>query len=383
MRILTLCYEFPPLGGGGARVVSALARELSAAGHEVDLVTMGFGGLPATETWHGVRVHRVRCVRRKAHYCTTPEAATYLAGAVPVIRRLLGERRYDVTHAHFILPDGFLAWRIRRAHGIPYVITAHGSDVPRYNPDRLRAAHKLLKPLWNAITRDAARIICPSDTLRGLVALGTADARTLEIPNGIDPCRFSPSRTKVKRILVATRILKRKGVQYLLQALEGLPLQHEVWVVGDGPYLPTLRSAAERMRLPVHFRGWLDNNSPEFKELLETSDIYVLPSESENFPIALLEAMAAGMAIITTEATGCAEVVGEAALLVRARDAESIRGALSKLVHDPQLRGDLGRAARQRLEERFSWRTVGGQYEELLTSVARNGHVAGNGKPKR
>jgi glycosyltransferase involved in cell wall biosynthesis len=325
-------------------------------------------------------VHRVRCLRRKAHYCTTPEAATYVAGAVPVIRRLLQAGRYDVTHAHFILPDGFLAWRIRRSHGLPYVITAHGSDVPGYNPDRLRAAHKLLRPLWTSVTRDAARVVCPSETLRELVTLGSAEARTLGIPNGIDPCRFSPTRQKAKRILVATRILKRKGVQYLLEALEGVPLEHEVWIVGDGPYLPTLRSAAERMRLPVRFRGWLDNNSREFKELLETSDIFVLPSESENFPIALLEAMAAGMAIVTTEGTGCAEVVGDAALLVRPRDAEGIRGALGKLVHDPALRNDLGRAARRRLEERFSWRRVGGQYEDLLKSIARNGHPNGNGK---
>ena len=373
MRILTLCYEFPPLGGGGAKVVSALARELTARGHEVDLVTMGFRDLPKTETWHGVSIHRVPCFRRNEHYCTTIEAASYMLGAIPVVRHLLETRQYDVTHAHFILPDGFFAWMIERTWGVPYVITAHGSDVPGYNPDRLRTAHKVLKPLWMAITRNASRIVCPSQSLRSLVTARNAEARIDEIPNGIEPGQFRPDREKVKRILVATRILKRKGVQYLLDALHGIDLEHEVYVVGDGPFLPTLRSKASQLGLPVVFRGWLDNGAPEFRDLLETSDIYVLPSESENFPIALLEAMAAGTAIITTEGTGCAEVVGDTALLVPPRNSNAIRAAVLRLLADPALRAELGRSARRRLEDRFSWRNVGSRYEELLASVARSG----------
>jgi len=357
-------------------VVSSLARELTSAGHEVDVVTMGFAGLPATESWHGVTIYRAPCLRRKAHYCTTPEAATYLAGAVPVVRRLLRTHRYDVTHAHFILPDGLLAWRIRNSAGIPYVITAHGSDVPGYNPDRLKAAHKLLKPLWMAITRNAARIVCPSESLRDLVTRRSTEARIDGIPNGIDPSKFGAGRPKAKRILVATRILKRKGIQYLLEALDGMPLEHEVLVVGDGPYLPALRTQASRLDVPVTFRGWLDNGSGEFKDLLETSDIFVLPSESENFPIALLEAMAAGLAIVTTRGNGCAEVVGDTALLVPPRDVDSLRTALGRLLEDPSLRRRLGRAGRQRLEDQFSWRKIGGQYEALLARVAANGHPA-------
>jgi glycosyltransferase involved in cell wall biosynthesis len=311
----------------------------------------------------------VPCVRRQLHYCTSPEAASYLLGAVPIVRELLKTNRYDVAHAHFILPDGFLAQMIRRRAKIPFIITAHGSDVPGYNPDRLHTAHKVLKPLWMSITRDAARIVCPSLTMSALVAKRSPDLGVTLIPNGLDPCKFSADRVKAKRILVATRMLKRKGVQYVLEALQGFPLQHEVLVVGDGPHLPVLRKMAARLGLPVQFRGWLDNDSTEFRDILETSDIYVLTSESENFPIALLEAMAAGTAIITTEGTGCAEVVGDAALLVPPRDAAAIRSALCRLSSQPELRAELGRAARHRLEEKYSWRTVAAQYEELLTQV--------------
>jgi len=377
MRILTLCYEFPPLGGGGARVVSELAPELVEAGHDVDVVTMGSRGLPRTETLHGVRVHRVPCIRRRPHYCTTPEAATYLIGALPVIRRLLAARRYDVTHAHFIFPDGLLAWSIKRKAGVPYVITAHGSDVPGYNPDRLEFTHGLLSPLWKWVTGGAASIVCPSNSLRSLVEAQGPEAPIAEIPNGIHPDKYRPDRPKSRRILVATRMLERKGVQFLLDALDGLELEHEVHLAGDGPYLPTLREKAERMRLPVVFHGWMDNASSEFGHLHESSDIYVLPSESENFPIGLLEAMTAGMAVITTSGTGCEEVVGDAALLVPPRDSGALRVALKRLVDDPELTARLGRAARQRVESRFSWSTVGARYSDLLEAVAQTPAEAG------
>lgn len=379
MRILKLCYEFPPLGGGGARVVSELGPELVEAGHDVDLVTMGYRGLPRTETREGVCVHRVPCVRRKPHYCTTPEAASYLIGALAVVRRLLAARRYDVTHAHFIFPDGLLAWRISRTAGVPYVITAHGSDVPGYNPDRLELTHRVLAPIWRRVTGGAARIVCPSRSLRSLVDARKSDASITEIPNGIHPGKYRPDRPKSRRILVATRMLERKGVQFLFDALEGIDLEHEVHLAGDGPYLPALRRKAERVGLPVVFHGWMDNASSEFGELHESSDIYVLPSESENFPIGLLEAMTAGMAIVTTSGTGCEEVVGDAALVVPPRDADALRRALKRLVDDPELTARLGRAARRRIESRFSWSTVGAQYSDLLETVAGGSAGASRG----
>src|SRR5262245_56651104 len=140
MRILTTSYEFPPIGGVGAAIVAGLCRELVAKGHEVDLVTMRFQGNPTHEVIDGVGIHRVPCWRRVKHVCTAPEAFSYVAAAFPVIRQLLSRKQYDVTHLHFILPDGLLAWRIRRMTGLPYVITAHGTDVPGFNPHRLRLA---------------------------------------------------------------------------------------------------------------------------------------------------------------------------------------------------------------------------------------------------
>jgi glycosyltransferase involved in cell wall biosynthesis len=188
------------------------------------------------------------------------------------------------------------------------------------------------------------------------------------IPNGVSPSRFRANEPKQDRILMVTRMFQRKGVQYALDALAGQDLGYQVSIVGEGPYLGELRQRADRLGLRVDFHGWLENDSLRLRELFETSRIFLFPSEAENFPVVLLEAMAAGMAIITTRETGCAEVVGDAAVIVDSRSAVQIRAALRELTADRERCARLGRAARARLEERYAWRSVAGRY---LDSYAR------------
>ncbi|HSE83428.1 MAG TPA: glycosyltransferase family 4 protein, partial [Thermodesulfobacteriota bacterium] len=88
--------------------------------------------------------------------------------------------------------------------------------------------------------------------------------------------------------------------------------------------------------------------------------------------IVLLEAMAAGMAIITTRDTGCAEVVGDAALLVETRNPAAIKQALDRLINNPDLCNELGQAARKRLENNFNWTAVARQYTNLYERYANS-----------
>jgi len=337
-------------------------------GHEVDVVTTRFRDQAASETVDGVNIHRVNCVRLKAHFSTLPEAATYVAASLSKIRGLVSRRGYDINHTHFILPDGFNARRIREATGLPYVITAHGSDVPGYNPHRVRFLHQLLAPLWRGVTHDASALVCPSRSLQELVAKRDPTLQTCLIPYGFDVGRYRTNGKRQRRILVVTRMLRRKGVQYLLRAVEGLPLRHEVHLVGDGPYLPTLRKLAAQAGVPVTFHGWLDNRSIELTRLYETSDVFVLPSERENFPVALMEAMDAGLAIVTTRGTGCSEVVGDTGVLVEPQDAAGIRRALESLLDKPERVRQLGRAARDRLANEFAWPVIARNYIDLYAT---------------
>ena len=365
-------YELPPVGGGGGQVAKTLAMKLAALGDEVDLITMGFPGLPRVERHNRMVIHRIPSLRRNLRSCSVPAAASYLAGAMPILPRLLRERRYDLVHSHFIFPDGWLGLYASWMAKVPLILTAHGTDVPGHNPHRVRLLHSCLKPAWRLITSRASRIVCPSELLESRVKQANPDARTTVIPNGLDPERFDPAVPKTRRVLVVARLVESKGVQYLLHAFQGFRPDYEIVLVGDGPFGDDLRKLAKELSVRVSFTGWLNNDSAELKCLFETSRIFAFPSLAENCPITLLEAMAAGCAIITTHSTGCAEVVGDAALLVPPHDPSAIRAALDGLANSQELMDTLGAAARARVEQSFSWKHLVDRYREIYRSHAGN-----------
>jgi glycosyltransferase involved in cell wall biosynthesis len=170
-------------------------------------------------------------------------------------------------------------------------------------------------------------------------------------------------------LLSVTRLFERKGLHHLLDAAAGLRRPVPIDIVGAGPQRAALEAQAARLGLPVTFHGWLDNDDQKLRDLLEKTAIFVLPSSAENFPVSLLEAMAAGMAIVTTADTGCAEVVGDAALLVPSGDVPALGAALDRLIGDPALRARLGARARRHFERAFTWTTVAATHERLYRQV--------------
>ena len=376
MRVLKLSYEFPPIGGGGSSVVKGLSRELAAMGHTVDVVTMNFRDLPSVEPVDGTTIYRVDAGRRSESRCTVFEAFRYVLSARRVVRLLLATHSYDLVHVHFVFPDGLVALLEAARLRIPIIITAHGSDVPGYNGKWFfRVAHVLLRSLWRRVTRSAELIVSPSLTLARLIESARPGTAIEVIPNGIAANRFRPAKKK-EQILVATRFLERKGVQYLLEALAQSRCSWPVVIVGSGEYRAELERLNEQLGRPAHFAGWLANDSREFRDLLEQSAIFVLPSDFENFPISLLEAMAAGSAIVTTKGHGCEEVVGETAELVTpggqdaGRCVREIRAALERLTNDPNYREHLGKSARRRLDDRFAWSAVARHYLKCYEQIA-------------
>lgn len=364
-----LCYEFPPIGGGGAKVVDGLSKALNDEENEFHLVTMGFRNLPTYEKRGNFHIHRVKCIRLRQFICTVPEMLTYVISGLIFAYKLNRTHKFDLNHTHFIFPDGIIALILNKLVGLKYVITAHGSDVPGYNPNRFKLSHKNLRFLWKKIVSSAQQVIFPSNNLYELFRKVEDKITGVIIPNGISLEKFSPSKEKQNKILVVSRIFERKGIQYILKALEGLEHNYEINIVGDGPYLKFLMKFAGELGVNINFCGFMDNESEELKILFEESKIFILVSESENFPIVLLEAMVSGMGIITTKGTGCEEVVGDAAILVEAKNPQEIRSALQKLLEDPVLLANLQTAARRRVEELFSWQSVAKKYLELYKSV--------------
>jgi len=364
-----ICYEYPPLGGGGGHVVKGLIGQLLELGHEVDLITMGFKNIPPYEQFNNFSIFRINCIRRSMVVCHSYEMMSYLLMALPKAVRLTSKKNYDIIHAHFVFPDGILAYLLSQQTGIPYIITTHGSDVPGFNPDRFVLMHKLLRPLWVKILQSCSQVICMSQFLETLLKNAMPEADTVIIPNGFPVGRFNRQVRKADRILIVTRMFKRKGVQYFLKAVDKLKLGYEIHIMGDGPYLHELRQQAISIDSQVEFHGFVENHSKKFTKLMEASKIFVFPSESDNFPIVLLEAMDAGLAIITTKNTGCEEVVGNTALLVNPGNVDELRKAILELVSSPIKCSAYGKMAQKRIDHKFSWHAVARKYVQIYDQV--------------
>jgi glycosyltransferase involved in cell wall biosynthesis len=375
MKVLMLNHEFPPVGGGASPVTFELSKQLVQMGHRVDVVTMHYDDLPRFEIIDGVYIYRTPAIRKRANICYTHELATYLPGALFKTIRLARREKYNIIHCHFIVPGGPLAWLVSKFTGIPFIITCHGSDVPGYNPDRFKLMHKMLLYPWRFLLRRTPLLTSPSESLKKLILDSFPAAKINIVPNGIYTDQFSPAK-KSRSILMCSRILPRKGFQYVIEAVKDMELDWQVHIVGEGPYLPELKKLAEVSKTPIKFWGWLDKNDPGFNELLSKSSIFVFPSEAENFPAVLLEAMSAATAIITSTAGGCPEVVGKAGLLVEPRDIKGIREMLLKLTESNDLRRQLGEAALERAKQMFNWEKIAQQYlncyNEVLTTNGRD-----------
>jgi glycosyltransferase involved in cell wall biosynthesis len=360
------------LGGGSSSVSYEIGKRYVANGHDVDVVTMSFEGLSDEESVDGMTVHRVPCLRRNVELSRIHELASYVHSAKRFLGKYLKHTRFDVNHTHFLLPTGIIARWIKSRFGLAYVISAHGSDVPGFNPDRFRLAHRFTRPLLKSIGSDADRIVAMSDYLAGLIRENVHDysaEHLIRIRNGIDTAKFRP--TQKKNIILATgRLLPRKGFQHLIRAVSEEDIGFELHICGDGPMWDELRHLAVTSKTKVLFHGWLNNQSALYLDLLGSAAIYVLASERENSSIALLEAMSAGCATVTTTAAGCRETVGDAGILFRPGDSRELKQALCSLVSDEQLRLTLQQKAIVRARENFDWNGIVAQYEDVLTAAA-------------
>ncbi len=367
MKILMLNYEYPPLGGGAAPVTKSLSEELVRQGHEVDVVTMGYRGLPKEENINGVQVYRVPSIRKKLEMCTFHEMLSYCVSASHFLPKLLKENDYDINHTHFIIPTGAVSSLYHNK--VPFIVTTHGSDVPGYNPDRFQFQHVLFKPFSNIILNKASYITSPSSFLKEKIIQNYGERKITVIPNGISVDAYLPQR-KERKILTVSRLFERKGVQYVIEAMKEIE-GFEYVICGDGPYRQQLEDMIERLHLghKVKLRGYLEPE--QLKQEYESASIFVLPSSAENFPVVLLEAMSAGCAVITSNTTGCAEVVGDTALLVPPKDSEAIEEQLLTLMNDPKLCRELGTQGRERVERQFTWSSVVKRYLNLYDKVLK------------
>ncbi len=351
-----LSSRFPPAYYGGAELQAAGLAGRLAARHRVHVFTRD-GGEALADLWSrsGVRIHS------RPSYPFPLRPAADLASGLESLRRFRSE--IDVLLAYQAYIDGLMGALARRFLGLPLAIWIRGEEEVR---PELSLKSRLLSA---RILAASDCVIAQSPRLRILAesllppAPGADRFRT--IPNGVDPA--DPGEEERHGILFVGRLVSRKGVEFLLDAVErlgGAPLT----IVGDGPKRRGLERRARG--LPVRFLGSLPPE--EVRRRLKEAMILVLPAvQGEGVPNVLLEAMACGTPVVATDGGGVPDLVedGRTGLLVPPRDAPRLAEALGRLLEDADLRARLSAGGRGVAAD-HDWDRVTRSVEETLLSIA-------------
>jgi glycosyltransferase involved in cell wall biosynthesis len=374
VRILVVNYEFPPFGGGGANASLFLSKALLGLGHEVTVMTASH------QRWRGysyednLHVYRLPSQRKLVDRSTVTEMIAFVLAGYRSLGRILKERQIDRAIIFFSIPSGLIGPYLRRIHGIPYVVSLRGADVPGYDHG-LDTMHKLISPLRRSVLRYALRIVANSN---GLAALSrAADPFPVHvIPNGVDTTIFQPPQNKAHatafRILFVGRFHAQKNLVFFLTALSNVKQRTTrplvITMVGDGPMKPLLVTHAEELGLSKHivWLGWCERE--KLKKVYQEVDCCVNPSLSEGMPNVVLEAMASGLPVIASDVVGNNELVipGETGFLFELGNPQKLEDSLLMLIDNPETAERLGKGGRV-FASRYSWQSVAQGYCMLLS----------------
>ena len=380
MKILMLNYEFPPIGGGAGKANLCLLHEYAKCEDlQVDVLTSApKPGFVEEVFSDNIRIFKVGIRKQQLHYWRKSEVMAWLLKTRRHYYRLVRENQYDLSHAFFAFPTGWFCYR--DAAKLPYIISLRGSDVPGYNM-RLGLDYKLLSGLFRRIWSKASIVVANSKGLRSLAFDFMPDLDIKVIPNGIDTEKFYPSQkpdiSKPLQMLTVCRLIGRKRIDLLIRATahaSKLGLDVQLNIAGYGNLLDPLQSLANELDIAdkVIFMGRIP--SEQMPQLYRDNDIFVMSSAHEGMSNAMLEAMASGLPIITTECEGVEELIADNGIIVQTANPEDFTQAIKQIAENRDVYERMSTAARKRANE-FNWNTVATDYLELYKTVCRTKEV--------
>ena len=386
LRVLTLATLYPngarpTFGGFVERQSRALTARDDVSAQVVAPIGLPLGplsrhphyaplrDLPREEVRNGVHVHRPR-YRVWPGLGQAGTARRMADALLPVLREIRTRFPFDVIDAEFFWPDGPAAMRLAAALGVPFAITARGSDIHFWGRQP-GIAEQIL-----AAARAADGLRAVSAALkRDMAALGLPDEKIVVHYTGVDLDGFRPvDRAAAKAalgvegpLLISIGHLNaHKGQEIALAALAQIP-DATLFLVGAGPEHGNLEREAKAKGLAarVRFLGVLPHD--ELPAVLAAADAMVLPTLTEGLANVWVEALACGTPVVTSDVGGAREVIDrpEAGRLV-ARDPAAVAAAVNALLADPPSQAAVRAAA-----ERFSWERNAAETFEHLSGLVR------------
>lgn len=291
------------------------------------------------------------------------------------VGRQLQEKGLRHIHAHFAGMAARTAYWIRQFFGIPYSFTAHANDIfaPR---DFVVSLEKLIE--------NAAAVVTVSDYSVRLLQerFPRASGKVRRVYNGVDLSRFSASDFGGSQpsIVSVGRLIEKKGFGDLIRAsalLRAKGVAFHCSIIGEGPLEQTLRAqiATEELEQSVELTG--PQTQAQIAERLAHATVFILPCTREadggmdNLPTVIMEAMAAGLPVISTPLGGIPEMIapGVNGELVPEHDPAALCDAVQRVIADPALARRFGNRGREIAREKFSIETSARQLQDLFDTI--------------
>ena len=277
------------------------------------------------------------------------------------IRDLHRQHRIDLIHSHAALPCGYAAAQLGKELGIPFVVTVHGLDA--FSTKQVGGWFGAkCEQLSESVYGSAAQVICVSEKVRRVVALGAPQARTSVLYNGVDVKRFTPSATGEQIdpvILSVGNLISSKGHELLIRAFAAIVQRHrglQLEIIGEGCERKRLEVVACDLGLSKNIRFLGRQSRAQVADAMRRCAVFALLSHFEGLGCVYLEAMASGKPVVGCRGQGIDEVIedGTNGILIEPGDSVALARELDLLLTERSLAAQIGSAARNTIVQRFS-----------------------------
>ena len=373
MKIAVFVSYLPPHHGGIEVVTEQQIKNLSSAGHDISVVTSACGAEPGTFTHAGYKIIRIRAW----NYFEEKMGAVF-----PIFAPSLWWQSYrvvkqsDVVHAHDAFYMTSLAAAVwARLLKKPLVLTQHVDMVPHPNGLVRFAQQVVYATTGRFIIRSSSRVIVLNTRVADFIkSKGVGASKIIFLANAVDTSRFKPvskrRKSQLRRrygvsqdallALFVGRFVPKKGIDVIL----GMAPISGVEIVLGGGKMPAKAKRSDR-----HFMGVVSR--ADAPEIFQMCDIFVLPSQGEGFPVTIQEAMASGLAVVTTDDPAyMAYELDRRYISFVSPTADTLQAALARLASQPDLIVAAGAYARGYAQVHFDQRLqtakLGALYESLV-----------------
>ena len=379
MKIIQISTFFHPVTGGVETHVLNLSRELEKNGHEVEVLCsnstkVGKRITKSDTNYFGVEIHRFR----------SWFSLSYYHKFFPGIIKYLWEEDYDLVHVHGLRKsESYLAWFVSRFRKKPLVLTTHN---PFPTTTRSASSEKLIKIhdkiLGKVLIKNFTKIISivPSEKSKLINDFNIPEDKIIEIPNGVEDVfftgGFAPNFYREWNInpdkwqgiaVVVGRVSYAKGIQNLKTAVKKLKNVLFFVAGGDDGYLNNLKNSFSGLENIIFSEKFI---TPEKQiDMYSAADVLLLPSLHEAFGIVVLEALAQGVPVISTNRGGPAEIFKTRAVkLIDPADQDEWKVSIEAIVKNKSRAEELGGVGRE-FAEKYRWDKVTKRIIEVYEDV--------------